>query len=174
MSQWKEISVNQLQGNPFEMIGHDWMLITAEKDGKANTMTASWGGLGIMWNKSVAFITIRPQRFTKEFIDNADTFSLTFFDESYRKTLGYLGSVSGRDEDKIAKAELTLAQDTTTTTPYFEEAKTVLICRKLFAQPYTEAAFLDKTILDKNYPEKDLHTLYIGEITKVLVKEMNE
>ncbi|BCJ94590.1 flavin reductase [Anaerocolumna cellulosilytica] len=172
MSQWREISVMQLQGNPFEMISHEWMLITAEKDNKANTMTASWGGLGFMWNKNVAYITIRPQRFTKEFIDNSETFSLTFFDESYRKVLGYLGSVSGRDENKITEAGLTLVHDAAT--PYFEEAKTVLICRKLFAQPYTEAAFLDTSILDINYPKKDLHTLYIGEITKVLIKEMNQ
>lgn len=169
LSQWKDISTKQLQGNPFEMIGHEWMLITAEKNGKANTMTASWGGLGVMWNKNVAYITIRPQRFTKEFIDGSDTFSLTFFEEGFRKTLGYIGSVSGRDEDKIAKAGLTLVHDNST--PYFEEAKTVVICRKLFAQPYTEAAFLDTSILDTNYPDKDLHTLYIGEITKVLVKE---
>ena len=118
MKQWKEIAPEALEKSPFQMIGKDWMLVTAEKDGKANTMTASWGGLGVMWGKNVAFIVIRPQRYTKEFIDGSDTLSLSFYDESFRKQLSYLGAVSGRDEDKIAKAGLTLTHDGET--PYFE------------------------------------------------------
>ena len=87
MKQWKEIAPEALEKSPFQMIGKDWMLVTAQKDGKANTMTASWGGLGVMWGKNVAFIVIRPQRYTKEFIDGSDTLSLSFDDESFRKQL---------------------------------------------------------------------------------------
>lgn len=86
------------------MIGKEWLLITAEKDGKANTMTASWGGVGVLWGKNVATLYIRPQRYTKEFVDASDTLSLSVLDESFRKTLNYLGTVSGRDENKIEKS----------------------------------------------------------------------
>jgi flavin reductase (DIM6/NTAB) family NADH-FMN oxidoreductase RutF len=169
MNPFKEINVSLLTENPFHLIGHEWMLVTAEKDGKINTMTASWGGLGIMWGKNVAFVVIRPQRYTKEFIDNADTFSLSFYDEQYRKVLSYLGNVSGRTEDKVKESGLTVkhADDT----PYFEEANTVFICKKLFAQPFKEESFIDTSIPDKIYPDKDYHTLYIVEITNTFVKE---
>ncbi len=169
MSDFKEITAVQLQGNPFHKIGQEWMLVTAEKDGKVNTMTASWGGLGIMWGKNVAFTVIRPQRFTKEFIDGADTFSLSFYDESFRKVLGYLGSVSGRDEDKVSKSGFTVELDNGI--PYFKEASTVLLCKKLFAQPFDEKSFVDTEIPGICYPDKDYHTLYISEITKVLSRE---
>ena len=131
---FKEIKPEELQKNPFQMIGKEWLLVTAEKDGKANTMTASWGGVGVMWGRNVAFIVIRPQRYTKEFIDASDKLSLSVLDEEYRKTLSYLGSVSGRDEDKIGKSGLTVAH--TDDVPYFAEANTVITGKKLYAQEY--------------------------------------
>lgn len=166
MSAYKEILPEQILKNTFQMINHDWMLVTAEKDGVANTMTASWGGLGIMWNKPVAFVAIRPERFTKEFVDDSTHFSLTFFPEKYRKELTYLGTVSGRDEKKIEKSGLTLAYEKGI--PYFEDATTILICKKLFMQPYTKEAFLDAELFDNNYSNGGLHSLYIAEIEKVL------
>jgi flavin reductase (DIM6/NTAB) family NADH-FMN oxidoreductase RutF len=169
MKKFKEIKPEQLEQSPFKLIGKDWMLVTAKKDGKINTMTASWGGLGIMWGKNVAYIVLRPQRYTKEFVDNADTFSLTFYDNGYKKQLGYLGSVSGRDEDKIAKSNLTVLD--TEDTPYFEEADIVMICKKLHAQVINPECFIDSEIDEKWYPDKDYHTLYIAEIGKILVKE---
>jgi flavin reductase (DIM6/NTAB) family NADH-FMN oxidoreductase RutF len=108
MTKFNEIEPELFEQSPFKLIGKDWMLITAEKDGKVNTMTASWGGFGVMWAKNVAYIVIRPQRYTKEFIDSSDTFSLTFLDNSFRTTLNYLGTKSGRDEDKIKHSNLTL------------------------------------------------------------------
>ena len=110
MNQYKIITADQFRKNPFKLIGKDWMLVTAGNEEKVNTMTASWGGLGVMYGKNVAFIVIRPQRYTKEFIDREDTFSLSFLDKKYRKTLNYLGTVSGRNEDKITKSGLTLAR----------------------------------------------------------------
>lgn len=165
---FQEIKPGELTKNPFTMIGKEWLLIAAEKEGKANAMTASWGGVGIMWGKEVAFLVIRPQRYTKEFIDGSATLSLSILDESYRKTLGYFGSVSGCTEDKIAKSGLTLAHEGET--PYFSEANTVLICRKLYAQEYRPECFLDTEPEQKWYPDKDYHTMYICEIQKVLKK----
>lgn len=163
----RQIKPEELQKNPFQMIGKEWLLVAAEKAGKTNAMTASWGGVGIMWGKPVAYVFIRPQRYTKEFIDASDTFSLSVLGEEYRKTLGYFGTVSGRDEDKIAKSGLQVAYDGAT--PYFQEAGTVMICRKLFAQYYDPACFIDKTCDETWYPEKDYHMMYIAEIEKVLV-----
>ena len=150
---FKTITAEELNDNVFKMIGKDWLLVTAEKDGKANTMTASWGSVGIMWGKPCAFVFIRPQRYTKEFVDTADTFSLTVPGDEYRK----------------AKSGLTLAHEGNT--PYFEEGNVVLICKKLFAQELKEESFIDKSLIDKWYPSKDYHTMYVAEIEKVLVKE---
>lgn len=162
------IQPEDLHGDVFTMIGKEWMLVSAEKDGKVNTMTASWGGMGILWNKKVAYIFIRPQRYTKEFIDGSTTLSLSFYDEAYRKQLSYLGTVSGKDEDKIAKVDFHVAHHGET--PYFEEANTVLVCRKLYAQDLQEKCFLANDLITKNYPEKDYHTMYVVEIEEVLAR----
>lgn len=164
-----EIKHEALSQNPFKLIGSDWMLITAEKDGKVNTMTASWGGFGVMWGKNVAFIALRPQRYTKQFVDGSDTFSLTFFDTPYKSTLEYLGKVSGRDEDKISKSGLTVEH--AGRTPYFAEANLVILCKKLYTHDINPANLLDNEIADTAYPNKDYHTLYIAEIEKVLARE---
>lgn len=163
-----EITPNDIEKNTFTMIGNEYMLITAKKDDKINTMTAAWGGLGVMWNKNVAYIVVRPQRYTKEFVDFADSFSLSFFNGEIKDKLAYLGTVSGRDEDKITKSGLTAIFEDNI--PYFEEAKLVLFCKKLFISEFKEDNFIDKEIMNKNYPNKDFHTLYIGEIKKVLKK----
>ena len=170
MKNFTEISPRDIKSNVFDLIADNWMLITAEKDGKTNTMTASWGGLGHLWHKDVAYIFIRPQRFTKEFVDSAENFSLTFFDSSYKEKLRYLGATSGRDEDKIAKAGLTIAHDSST--PYFKESELAFICKKAYFQPFEESCFIDKSHIDKHYPEKDFHVLYIGEVLKVLKAEV--
>lgn len=168
MSDYKEITTGDLSLNPFKRIAKDWMLITAEKDGKANTMTAGWGGLGVMWGKDVAFIVIRESRFTKEFVDGSEHFSLTFFGEGYKKELGYLGSVSGRDEDKIARSGLTLVPDAA---PYFKEGNLALVCKKLYAINMGPEGFTAGPELDKKwYADKDYHTLYVGEIEKAYTK----
>lgn len=169
MSKFVAVKPEELNKNPFQLIGSDWMLITAEKDNKVNTMTASWGGLGVMWGKNVAYVVIRPQRYTKEFVDNSETFSLTFFDDSFKKQLSYLGSVSGRNEDKISKANLTIEH--IGSTPYFKEGNLTIVCKKLYAQELKGECFLANESDSKWYAEKDYHTLYIAEIEKVLIKE---
>lgn len=167
MNSWKTIKAEEISNNPFQLIGKDWMLITAAKENKVNTMTASWGGVGVMWGKNVVYVVIRPQRYTKEFIDANTSFSLTFFSEEYKKQLSYLGSVSGKEEDKIKKSGLTL--ETRSQIPYFAEGKLVLLCHKLFAQPLQEESFLNQELIEKWYPQKDYHILYIAEITEVLM-----
>lgn len=164
MNNFKEISPEALRKNTFQLIGKDWMLITAGDENKTNAMTASWGGLGVMYGKNVAFIVIRPQRYTKEFIDSHETFSLNFFEKEYRKMLNYMGSVSGREEDKIAKSELTL--EYSDHTPYFNEARNVFICKKLFQQNLNGDSLLDERLDKTWYANKDYHTLYIAEITE--------
>jgi flavin reductase (DIM6/NTAB) family NADH-FMN oxidoreductase RutF len=166
MNHYKEILPEVLRKNPFQLIGKDWMLITAGNEEKANTMTASWGGLGVMYGKNVAYIVVRPQRYTKEFLDQEATFSLSFLDKEYRSAMNYLGTVSGRNEDKISKSGLTLSY--LDGTPYFGEASTVLICRKLFRQAMQEDSLLDEKLNNTWYPGKDYHIMYIAEITKVL------
>ena len=168
MNNFIKIIPEQINKNIFHLINDEWMLITAEKDNIVNTMTASWGGFGIMWNKKVANIVIRRHRYTKEFVDGSSTFSLCFFDKEYKKTLAYLGSVSGRDEDKISKSNLTIAH--IDDIPYFEEANMVIVCKKLYAQEMKPECFIIKELDYENYPNKDYHTLYISEIEKIYVK----
>lgn len=171
MDNFKEIKPEQLDKNIFHLLNDEWMLITAQKDNIVNTMTASWGGFGILWNKRVSNVVIRPQRYTKEFIDSSSTFSLCFFDKEYKKTLAYLGSVSGKDENKIEKSNLTINH--IKDTPYFEEASMVIICKKLYAQELKPECFIEKEVDSNTYPDKDYHTMYISEILKIYTKGGN-
>ena len=154
----------------FSLIGDRWMLVAAtDKNGKTNAMTASWGGMGVLWNKCVAFVFIRPQRFTKTLIDKADTLSLSFFADDERAMLTYMGRTSGRDEDKLAKQNLTYTA--VDGAPVFDRAKMTLVCRKLYRQTLTKNGFFDQTVFTQNYPNGDLHDVYVVEIEKVLVGE---
>lgn len=170
MSNFKEITTEEFVHSPFKILDKDWMLVTAAKEEKVNTMTASWGGFGVLWNKNVAFVFIRPQRYTKEFVDHSDTLTLTFYSKEYKKQLGYMGRVSGRDVDKIKESGLTLAR-TEDGTPYFTEAKIIIKGRKLYAQELKPECFLVKDLNEKNYPEQDYHTMYVVEVEKILVAE---
>lgn len=170
----REIPFSELNFNPFTLIAKDWMLVTAgtEETGY-NTMTASWGHLGSIWGhgggKPTAVIYVRPQRYTKQFVDRENLFTLTFFDDKYRNALGYLGSHSGRDGDKVAHVGLTpvFAHGST----YFAEAKLVLVCRKLYRAPLLEENFISREVVEDCYPNRDFHDLYIAEIEKVLIAE---
>ncbi|MDF2543721.1 MAG: hypothetical protein K0S47_3439 [Herbinix sp.] len=166
MIQFKEITPESLRKSTFQLIGKDWMLVTAGTEDNLNSMTASWGGLGVMWGKNVAYIVVRPHRYTKEFIDREDSFSLSFFETGYRKMLNYMGSVTGRNEDKIVKSGLTVVMQDGT--PCFQEASLVLICKKMFKQTLDPNCLLDEQQKNVWYPSGDNHTLYIAEITKIL------
>ncbi len=167
---FKEAAIESLQFNPFTKIGKEWMLITAGDEKKHNTMTASWGGVGIMWGKQVVTAYIRPQRYTKEFVDAEGLFTLSFYSEKHRNALNICGSKSGRDCDKEKEAGLTpMYVDGTTA---FEEADMVFVCRKLYRQEMAPEYFTQDDGLDERwYPNKDYHVMYMAEIVKVLVRE---
>ena len=164
---FKETKPEQLNDNPFRLIGTDWMLITAGTPESFNTMTASWGGLGILWERKVATCFIRPTRYTFEFAERSPNFTLSFFEEQHRKALTHCGTRSGRDTDKIREAGLTPVKEGGFI--YFSEARLVLACRKLYSQDIDPRRFLDPKISDM-YPQKDYHRMYIGEIVKCLVQ----
>jgi flavin reductase (DIM6/NTAB) family NADH-FMN oxidoreductase RutF len=158
----------KITDNPFKLIGSDWMLITAGSRESFNTMTASWGGMGVIWNKKVCFCVVRPTRHTRLFTDSSSYFTLSFFEERYREVLNYCGTHSGRDVNKIKETRLTpLFGDDTI---YFAEARLVFQCKKMYYQDIDPGNFLDPTIDERNYPLKDYHRLYVGEIVSCLVK----
>ena len=171
---FRKINTDDFFVNPITKFSDEWMLLTAgDANGGYNTMTISWGHMGAIWGNSGGMpsvaIYVRPQRYTKEFIDSNDMFTLSVLSPEYKEALAYLGSASGRDGNKVLKAGLTPVFDLGTT--YFDEADMVLVCRKLYHFALQEDGFVDKSIIDINYPKKDFHEMYIGEIVSILVKE---
>ncbi len=168
MKNFRKIETENMKGNPFKLVGNDWMLVTAGNETHWNTMTASWGGFGVLWHKNVCFSFVRPQRYTYEFMENSDFFTLSFFSEDYREALKLCGTKSGRDIDKAREAGLT-ATVTPEKSIAFEEASLVVECKKIYFQDIDPAFFLDKEI-ESNYPEQDYHRMYIGEVLGCFVK----
>lgn len=167
---FRKIDPKDLTKNPFQMIGQQWMLVTAGTVEKCNTMTASWGGVGIMWGNPVATCYIRPQRHTKLFLDEQEYFTLSFFGEEYRKALQLCGSKSGRDIDKIAECGFTMTAGEGGA-PFMEEAELVLVCKKQYAQPMGKEYLTEGDAVDARwYPNHDWHTMYIGQIVEAYVK----
>lgn len=166
----KKIAATEIRDNAVKLIGYDWMLVTAGTPEQFNMMTASWGGLGFMWKKPVAFVVIRPQRHTFRFIEDGEKLTLSFFDQEYRKALTVCGTTSGRDTDKVAACGLT-PYPTDQGCVSFKEARLVLECRKLYADMLKAEAFLDQDILPAWYQAGDLHKLYVVEILNAWVKE---
>ncbi len=169
--EFHEIDPLELEEKVISLIGKEWMLITAGNEDKYNPMTASWGGLGFLWNRPVAFVVVRPQRYTYELIEVSPTFTLTFYGAAHRDALTYCGSYSGRDVDKVAETGLTPVTGATGAV-YFEEARLVLECRKLYAQDLKETSFIDTGLVDQHYAARDFHRLYVGEIVRVLKREI--
>lgn len=157
-----------LDENVFSLIGDKWMLVTAGTPERCNTMTASWGGLGVLWGHPVATCYIRPQRYTYEFVEESAYFTLSFFEEAHRDALALCGAKSGRDMDKITACGLTVIPGAGDA-PCFEQAALTLVCRKLYRQDLDPACFLDPAI-EKHYPQKDYHRMYIGEIVEAFKK----
>jgi flavin reductase (DIM6/NTAB) family NADH-FMN oxidoreductase RutF len=163
-----KVRPEKLEENPFQAIGSDWMLVTAGTSESYNTMTASWGAMGILWNKRIAICFVRPQRFTYQFLENADYFTLSFFPRRYRKVLNYCGTHSGRHVDKAAATGITPLFGENDTV-YFAEARLVLVCRKIYFQDLDPRNFLTADI-ETHYPEQDYHRVYLGEIANCLIR----
>ena len=163
----REISIRELDCNFVKILSEDWALLTAGKVDNFNTMTVSWGGIGELWNKDVAFLFVRPQRYTYQFIENNDYFTLSFFGGEYKKELGICGSKSGRDIDKMEATGFTpISIDNSTG---FKEAKITVYMKKLAYQDMKPDGFIDNSIMN-NYANNDFHRIYVGEILKVVVE----
>jgi len=163
----KEMNVNDFNYNIFN-IKKDWALLTAGNEEEFNTMTISWLELGHLWNKNVATIFVRPQRYTKEFVDKEDYFTISILPNEYINELAYLGRVSGRDEDKLNST--TINPEFTSNTVYMREAEIVFICKKIYVSQFDSNKFITDDIKEDMYQMEDYSYVYIGEIEKILVK----
>lgn len=165
----QEITPRQIEGNPISLFADDWFELAAGKDGDMNLMTIAWGNIGQLWSKPVVTVFVSTDRYTNQFMEKNDYFTISHFPSSMRKELQYLGTVSGRDEDKVKGAGLT-AEFTDLGNPIFAEADLTIECRKLYAQQF-DAALLP---LEQRqwYEERGLgiHVAYIGEIVHVWKK----
>ncbi|MBQ2774780.1 MAG: flavin reductase family protein [Clostridia bacterium] len=158
---FEKIDICQLSDSFTKMIRDDWALLTAGDKDSFNTMTVSWGASGELWGKDVAIVFVRPQRYTYEFMEKSDTFTLSFFGSEHKKALSFCGSKSGRDVDKAAEcgfSPVTLDGSTA-----FDEAQTVIVCKKIAFQDMDPAGFLSDEI-NNNYAKNDYHRIYVGEI----------
>ena len=156
----------EFRSDSFQLFGSRWALVTAGSPGRFNTMTISWGGLGTLWNRDVATVYIRPERYTFGFINESERFSISFFPEAYHQDLALLGSRSGRDGDKLAQTKLT-PLELAGGVMGFAEASTTLICRKLFWQDLEKANMLPE-IADGVYGSAQTHRMFIGEVERIL------
>ncbi len=162
---FKEITAKEIDGNLIKAIAEEWMLISAGNECGYNMMTASWGFAGEMWGNDTVIAMVRPQRYTMEFIDNCDYFTLSFYGDN-KKIHKVCGSMSGRDVDKTALTGLTPVFSDNTV--YFKEARLVIVCKKQYVGELREESFTDKEPL-KCYENKDFHYMIFGRIEKVLV-----
>ena len=161
------LAIQDFQTRVVPLFSREWFLLTAGDTNQFNTMTCAWGGLGFLWNQPVCFVFVRPQRFTYEFTEKQDIFTMSFFEESHRSKLTFCGSHSGRDCDKIEKTGLTPVFDPNGSI-YFAEARLVIVCRKLYSQFLSESSFVDAAFGSSIYPEADFHRLYIAKIESIL------
>lgn len=167
---FKEIEFSEVKENVVDLIAKQWALVTAGNKDGYNTMTVSWGAVGELWGVDTATVYIRPQRYTEQFIEKNDYFTISFYPAELKNQIhGVCGSKSGRDVDKAKEAGIIPVFDEKA--PYFEEAKLVLVCRKTAKGKFEPEQFIDKTIDERWYPQKDYHNIYYGAIEKVLVKE---
>ncbi|MHB8063874.1 MAG: flavin reductase [Ruminiclostridium sp.] len=168
MPDFVELSREEFRENVLTRIGDDWMLVTAGNETEGcNTLTACWGGVGNLWHKDAAFIFIRPTRYTYEFIERNDMFSLTFFPKKFRKELALLGAKSGRDGDKIAEANLTVQY--LDGVPTYEQGNLVMLCKKMYYLDFVPER-IPEDVIKRFYPDGDFHRFYAGEIIKIYHK----
>jgi len=167
---FNKISPENIEKNAIHLIAKEWMLISAGTIDNYNNMTASWGGLGNLWNKPVAFVFVRPPRYTYQFLEANDFFTLTFFEEKYREMLQLTGSKSGREINKMKELGLTPIKSENNSV-YYEECSLVLECRKLYFHDLDSSNFMDEKVI-ANYPNRDFHRMYIAEISNCLIKKI--
>ncbi|MBI9019411.1 MAG: flavin reductase [Phycisphaerae bacterium] len=162
----KEMEIDKLNLNIIDLWKKRWLLLTAGTIDDCNMMTVAWGSIGYMWNKPFAQVVVRPQRHTYQYMEQANTFTLCAFPDQYRKDLQTLGTISGRDGDKLTHTSLTLTQSTKVAAPSYNQANLILQCNKIYHQDMTPECFIDRTI-DKNYKSNDYHRIYFGHIIAI-------
>jgi flavin reductase (DIM6/NTAB) family NADH-FMN oxidoreductase RutF len=162
----KQIYLSELNVSSFSLFNYQWCLIGVATP-KINAMTASWGSIGTLWNRPIATIYVRPSRYTHELLDKGDHFTLSFFSQQHRPVLNYLGSISGRERDKISECGIPYHVDKRAL--YFDEAELIIKCKKIMMQPLDEQN-IHEEIKRKMYPNGDVHTMIIGEVEEVWVK----
>jgi len=166
----KRIEPGELSIKGVDLWAKQWLLLTAGNLEDCNMMTVAWGSIGCMWSKPFVQIVVRPQRHTLGYLEKTDTFTLCAFPEEYRDALQTLGSISGRDGDKLSQTNLTLCASTEVEAPSYNEAELILECRKIYIQDIDPKGFVDPSIKD-NYPGEDYHRVYFGEILAAFEKE---
>lgn len=171
---WQKIDPTQISDNPVTLFSQDWMALAAGQPGNMNAMTIAWGGLGTLWgmnNAAVVTVYVEPSRYTHQFMEKNEYFTVTTFPEQYKKALQYIGSRSGRNEDKIANAGLSVSF-TELGNPIFNEARLAIECRKIYAAPFDPAGMGEKgrRIYSGNSGMRP-HTIFIGEIVNVWRKQ---
>ncbi len=164
----EEAEKMELNTEIFAQFDKKWGLLTAGKADRFNTMTISWGGLGTIWGRPVATVYVRQSRYTHEFMDENEFFTVSFYPEDYREILGVLGSESGRDIDKIHNSGLTPL--TAGSSVSFKEAEMTVVCRKLFRQTLLKEN-MTAEVADTFYSDNDLHDMYIGEVVEIIWSE---
>lgn len=164
----KTIAPASLNANPVTLWNNQWFVLAAGdfKSGDYNVMTVAWGGIGVMWGKPFVHIVVRPVRHTFGFIERYDTFTLCAFPEICRESVRLLGSKSGRDTEKLKESGLTPMAAQTVNAPVFCEAELIIECRKIYRDQIKPENFLDQEI-DKQYPRKDYHYIYYGQMLHV-------
>ena len=168
----REISTSELHGNLFDKIDKEWFLLAAGDAKEVNMMTCSWGTVGELWGKRVAVAYVRKTRHTFTLLEKNGYFTLNFFGKEHRDALALCGSRSGRDIDKVAATGLTpVCCSDASDVPYFAEAQTVFVCRKLYADFIRPECFCDPSLDGDNYAAKDYHKFYVGEILYTYTKE---
>lgn len=173
-SQYVKIEATDLPDNVVDLIGKQWMLVTAGNRNSYNTMTASWGAIGYMWGKPATFIVVRDTRHTYRFLEREASFTLSFFSEEHRGALRICGTKSGRDTDKVAEAALT-PLETPTGLMSFKEARMIVECKKMFVQEIDTAnltePYKEKVIKDFYTKDTAKHEQFISEITNIWIKK---
>lgn len=149
----------------FNIFDKEWALVTAGNIDNYNTMTISWGGLGTLWNKPVATVYVKPNRYTYKYMEENDYFTVSFYDEKYKKALGILGSKSGKDCDKVALSGLNAIKADNCVT--FKEAKVTLVLKKIYFSDLTDENIPDD-VKERYYLDEPIHRMYIGEVVGII------
>jgi flavin reductase (DIM6/NTAB) family NADH-FMN oxidoreductase RutF len=171
---FSKISANEISDNIFKLVGEDITVITAGKESHFNSMAASWGGVGILFNKPVTWCMLRANRYTFEIIKNEHTYTLSYFPEEYKEQVLFFGSKSGRNSDKMKETTLTPVQTPSGNMTY-KEARLTLECKLTEVTAVNPDDFYnqeDKDFIAGGFEEaKEYHRLVFGEITNVWIKK---